>query len=303
MFCKFCGKAVPDSASFCTSCGKPLNRTDVPVQQTGRAACLPFVLVLLLLCAPTVYRWRGTGLATVTLIETASLVVGLLLMGLLIWRKAIRTDVYSYADLPLMICVCVVFPLLLSVLELQFAQAYYGEYGVIAWVLSSQAIRPVIRLYSLWLVLDVIVLGVERTGRWQMKNWQRVLLYLAPLIWTPIGFWLIYGRGMSSTGEITGMIRQILWMTSLFGWLEPMMLLLAFWRLGTGRVGRIGATAALLVALAGECCLMFLLAAVMHFAIGIAIGTVGLGALLGWPILFLATRIHTGRAKKNPQPV
>lgn len=304
MFCKFCGNAVPDGASFCTSCGKPLKQTDAPAQQTTSTPPAPFVLLILLLCAPVVYLmgkhllFRTTGLATVVWTETASLAVGLLLMGLLIWRKVIRMDAYSYADLLLVICADLLLPLLFT-LESRVAQMYYGQNGLSAWALSRQ-LSPVIRLSTLWLMLGVIGLGVERTGCWRLANWQRVLLCLAPLIWTPIGVLLVYGRTMSMAAdrmaETAWMLRQMLWMTSLFGWLESVLVMMTFVRLGRGRVGRIGAAAAMLGALIGECCLLYLLSSVMCLAIGLAIGVTGLGALLGWLMLFLATRLHTNRA-------
>lgn len=303
MFCKFCGKGIPDGAAFCTECGKPLRQTDIQTQQIDHLSCLPFVLMLLLLCVDTVCGWgrillfKATGLATVELFETASLMIGLLLLGILVLRGNIRMNVYSFADLPVMICAGAGLTLL-STLGTFLMKIYYGQNGLLAST-AFQLVMKAIQLMPFWMALGLAWMGVERTGRWHPTNRQKLILYLAPLVCVPIGvlFSHFLLESVNVAAEVFQHTQQAVYTASLFCWLEPLMLQMIFRRLGMRQVSRIGAVAALLGSLVGECLLLFFVLVCMHSIF--FIGLVHVGALLGWPILSVAAYLHTRRERKS----
>lgn len=303
MFCKFCGKGIPDGAAFCPECGKSLKTIEIQAQKPDSASCLPFVLMLLLLCVDTVCQWgrilfsrATTGLETVTLIETASLVIGLLLLGILVFLGKIRMNVYSFADLPVMICAGAGFPLL-STLGTFLMKNYYGQNGLLAGA-AFQPVMKAIQLMPFWMALGLAWMGVERTGRWHPTNRQKLILYLAPLVCVPLGILCSHFLLVSVyvVEEVFPHVQQAVCIASLFCWLEPLMLQMIFRRLGMGQVSRIGAIAAFLGSLVGECLLLFFVIVCMRSIF--LIGGVYLGALLSLPILLLASYLHTRWARK-----
>ena len=57
MFCKYCGRDIPETAEFCPACGKKLKEEIFKTKKNAKPAGAIFVLMLLVLCGSTVVDW------------------------------------------------------------------------------------------------------------------------------------------------------------------------------------------------------------------------------------------------------
>ena len=57
MFCKYCGRDIPETSEFCPECGKKLKKESVKNTEERRPLGAAFVLMLLVLCYSTVVDW------------------------------------------------------------------------------------------------------------------------------------------------------------------------------------------------------------------------------------------------------
>ena len=110
MFCKYCGRDIPETSEFCPECGKKLKKESVKNTEERRPAGIVFALMLLALCGSTVVDWGrvllfGYQLHIGLVIPTVMLVAGLALLGRLIGQKKICTADYRISDLLVLLCV------------------------------------------------------------------------------------------------------------------------------------------------------------------------------------------------------
>ena len=110
MFCKYCGRDIPETAEFCPACGKKLKEEIFKDEEERKPAGAIFVLMLLVLCGSTVVDWGrvlllGYQLHIGLVIPTVMLVAGLALLGRLIGQEKISTADYRLSDLLVLLCV------------------------------------------------------------------------------------------------------------------------------------------------------------------------------------------------------
>ena len=298
MFCKFCGCSVPDAADFCPECGKKLKKESVKNTEERRPAGIVFALMLLALCGSTVVDWGrvllfGYRISIGLVLTTVMLAAGLALLGTMVGRGKICTADYRISDLLVLLCVWMVVPGLLLGWESQLVSSF-GTDAVSAYWITQTVIMPTIRLPAFWLVLGLIVLGLGRRGNWQPTKKQKLVLLVVLGLCSVLGFLFAPQLAMvyDTPIEVLDMAAKMARMLSLFCWLWPLVILQVFHRLGTDKVGPVGAGAALVGMQLGELFLLPIFLAFLHLGpVGFGISK-GLASLFGLLILCIATRLH-----------
>lgn len=298
MFCKYCGRDIPETAEFCPACGKKLKEESVKNTEERKPLGAVFVLMLLVLCCSTVVDWGrvlllGYQLHIGLVIPTVMLVAGLALLGILIGQEKISTADYRLSDLLVLLCVRMVVPGLLLRWEFQLASSF-GTDAVSAYGITQTVIMPTIQFPAFWLALGLIILGLGRRRNWQpVKKQKRILLVVLALC-SVLGFLFVPQLAILN-GVPIEMMTIVVQMTRLWCilcWLWPLVVLQVFHWLGTDKVGPVGAGAALVGIQLGE---FFLLPIILfRFKLGPAgFGlTEGISPLFGLLILCIATRLH-----------
>ena len=299
MFCKFCGCSVPDAADFCPECGKKLKKESVKNTEERRPAGIVFALMLLALCGSTVVDWGrvllfGYRISIGLVLTTVMLAAGLALLGTMVGRGKICTADYRISDLLVLLCVWMVVPGLLFRWELYLVGYFLGVNASSAYWITQTVIMPTIRLPAFWLVLGLIVLGLGRRGNWQPAKKQKLVLLVVLALCSVLGFLFAPQLAMLNDApiDVLDMAAKMARMLSLFCWLWPLVILQVFHRLGTDKVGPVGAGAALVGMQLGELFLLPIFLAFLHLGpVGFGISK-GLASLFGLLILGAATRLH-----------
>ena len=299
MFCKYCGRDIPETSEFCPECGKKRKKESVKNKEERRPVGAAFVLMLLVLCGSTVVDWGrvllfGYQLHIGLVIPTVMLVAGLALLGRLIGQEKIRTADYRLSDLLVLFCVWMVVPGLLLRWEARLVHYALGSYAVSAYWTIQTIIMPTIRLSAFWLVLGLIALGLGRRENWQPTKKQKGILLVVLALCSVLG--LLFAPQLAMLNDVPidvlDMAAKTARMFSLFCWLWPLLVLQAFHRLGNDKVGPVGAGAALVGIQLGK---FFLLPIVLfQFKLGlVGFGlTEGISPLFGLLILCIAGRLH-----------
>lgn len=298
MFCKYCGRDIPETAEFCPACGKKLKKEIFKSEDERKSAGAVFVLMLLVLCCSAVVDWGrvllfGYQLHIGLVIPTVMLVAGLALLGRLIGQEKISTADYRLSDLLVLLCVWMVVPGLLLRWEFQLASSF-GTAAVSAYGITQTVIMPTIQFPAFWLALGLIVLGLGRRGNWQPDKKQKLVLLVVLALCSVLGFLFVPQLAILN-GVPIEMMTIVVQMTRLWCilcWLWPLVVLQVFHWLGTDKVGPVGAGAALVGIQLGE---FFLLPIILfRFKLGPAgFGlTEGISPLFGLLILCIATRLH-----------
>lgn len=298
MFCKYCGRDIPETSEFCPECGKKLKKESVKNTEERRPAGAAFVLMLLVLCYSTVVDWGrvllfGYRISIGLMLTTVMLVAGLALLGRLIGKEKICTADYRLSDLLVLLCVWMVVPGLMFRWESQLVSSF-GTDAVSAYWTMQTVIMPMIQLPAFWLVLGLIVLGLGRRGNWQPAKKQKLVLLVVLALCSVLGFLFAPQLAMLNDApiDVLDMAAKMARMLSLFCWLWPLVILQVFHRLGTDKVGPVGAGAALVGMQLGELFLLQIFLAVLHLnPVGFGISK-GLASLFGLLILCIATRLH-----------
>ena len=110
MFCKYCGRDIPETSEFCPECGKKLKKESVKNTEERRPAGIVFALMLLALCGSTVVDWGrvllfGYRISIGLVLTTVMLAAGLALLGTMVGRGKICTADYRISDLLVLLCV------------------------------------------------------------------------------------------------------------------------------------------------------------------------------------------------------
>ena len=299
MFCKYCGRDIPETSEFCPECGKKLKKESVKNKEERRPVGAAFVLMLLVLCCSTVVDWGrvllfGYQLHIGLVIPTVMLAAGLALLGRLIGQKKIRTADYRISDLLVLLCVWMVVPGLMFRWELYLVGYFLGVNASSAYWTMQTFIMPTIQLPAFWLVLGLIVLGLGRRGNWQPAKKQKLVLLVVLALCSVLGFLFAPQLAMLNDApiDVLVMAAKMARVLSLFCWLWPLVILQVFHRLGTDKVGPVGAGAALVGMQLGELFLLLIFLVVLHLdPVGFGISK-GLASLFGLLILCIATRLH-----------
>lgn len=298
MFCKYCGRDIPETAEFCPACGKKLKEEIFKDEEERKPLGAVFVLMLLVLCGSTVVDWGrvlllGYQLHIGLVIPTVMLVAGLALLGRLIGQEKISTADYRLSDLLVLLCVRMVVPGLLLRWEFQLASSF-GTDAVSAYGITQTVIMPTIQFPAFWLALGLIVLGLGRRRNWQpVKKQKRILLVVLGLC-SILGFLFVPQLAMVNGVpiEMMAIVVQMTRLWCILCWLWPLVVLQVFHWLGTDKVGPVGAGAALVGIQLGK---FFLLPIILFwFKLGpTGFGlTEGISPLFGLLFLCIATRLH-----------
>lgn len=299
MFCKYCGRDIPETSEFCPECGKKLKKESVKSTEERRPAGAVLALMLLVLCSSTVVDWGrvllfGDRLHIGMLITTVMLAAGLALLGRLIGQEKICTADYRISDLLVLLCVWMVVPGLMFRWELYLVGYFLGVNASSAYWTMQTFIMPTIQLPTFWLVLGLIVLGLGRRGNWQPDKKQKLVLSVVLALCSVLGFLFAPQLAMLNDApiEVLDIAAKTARVLSLFCWLWPLVILQVFHRLGTDKVSPMGAGAALVGMQLGELFLLQIFLAVLHLnPVGFGISK-GLALLFGLLILGAATRLH-----------
>ena len=299
MFCKYCGRDIPETSEFCPECGKKLKKESVKSTEERRPAGAVLALMLLVLCSSTVVDWGrvllfGDRLHIGMLITTVMLAAGLALLGRLIGQEKICTADYRISDLLVLLCVWMVVPGLMFRWELYLVGYFLGVNASSAYWTMQTFIMPTIQLPAFWLVLGLIALGLGRRGNWQPDKKQKLVLSVVLALCSVLGFLFAPQLAMLNDApiDVLDMAAKMARMLSLFCWLWPLVILQVFHRLGTDKVGPVGAGAALVGMQLGELFLLLIFLVVLHLdPVGFGISK-GLASLFGLLILCIATRLH-----------
>lgn len=298
MFCKYCGRDIPETSEFCPECGKKLKKESVKNKEERRPVGAAFVLMLLVLCCSTVVDWGrvllfGYRISIGLMLTTVMLAAGLALLGRLIGKEKICTADYRLSDLLVLLCVWMVVPGLMFRWELHLVSSLGVNASSAYWIVQT-VIMPTIRLPAFWLVLGLIVLGLGRRGNWQPTKKQKGILLVVLALCSVLG--LLFAPQLAMLNDVPidvlDMAAKTARMFSLFCWLWPLLVLQAFHRLGNDKVGPVGAGAALVGIQLGK---FFLLPIVLfQFKLGlVGFGlTEGISPLFGLLILCIAGRLH-----------
>lgn len=298
MFCKYCGRDIPETSEFCPECGKKLKKESVKNTEERRPLGAAFVLMLLVLCSNMVVDWGrvllfGYQLHIGMLLPTVMLVAGLALLGRLIGQEKICTADYRLSDLLVLLCVWMAVPGLLLRWESQLVSSF-GTDAVSAYWTMQTVIMPTIQLPAFWLVLGLIALGLGRSGNWQPTKKQKLILLVVLALCSVLGFLFVPQLAMLNDApiEVRAIAVQTTRLWCVLCWLWPLIVLQVFHRLGNDKVGPVGAGAALVGIQLGK---FFLLPIVLfQFKAGlVGFGlTEGISPLFGLLILCIATRLH-----------
>lgn len=299
MFCKYCGRDIPETSEFCPECGKKLKKESVKSTEERRPAGAVLALMLLVLCCSTVVDWGrvllfGDRLHIGMLITTVMLAAGLALLGTMVGRGKICTADYRISDLLVLLCVWMVVPGLMFRWELYLVGYFLGVNASSAYWTMQTFIMPTIQLPAFWLVLGLIVLGLGRRGNWQPDKKQKLVLSVVLALCSVLGFLFAPQLAMLNDApiEVLDIAAKTARVLSLFCWLWPLVILQVFHRLGTDKVSPMGAGAALVGMQLGELFLLQIFLAVLHLnPVGFGISK-GLALLFGLLILGAATRLH-----------
>ena len=299
MFCKYCGRDIPETSEFCPECGKKLKKESVKSTEERRPAGAVLALMLLVLCCSTVVDWGrvllfGDRLHIGMLITTVMLAAGLALLGRLIGQEKISTADYRISDLLVLLCVWMVVPGLMFRWELYLVGYFLGVNASSAYWTMQTFIMPTIQLPTFWLVLGLIVLGLGRRGNWQPDKKQKLVLSVVLALCSVLGFLFAPQLAMLNDApiEVLDIAAKTARVLSLFCWLWPLVILQVFHRLGTDKVSPMGAGAALVGMQLGELFLLLIFLFVLHLdPVGFGISK-GLASLFGLLILCIATRLH-----------
>lgn len=299
MFCKYCGRDIPETAEFCPACGKKLKEEIFKDQEERKPAGAIFVLMLLELCGSTVVDWGrvllfGHQLRISLVVPTVMLVAGLALLGRLIGQEKISTADYRLSDLLVLLCVWMVVPGLLFRWELHLVGHFLGVNASGAYWTMQTFIMPTIQLPAFWLVLGLIVLGLSRRGNWQLGKKQKLVLLVVLALCSVLGFLFAPQLAMVNDVpiEMMAIVVQMTRLWCILCWLWPLVVLQVFHWLGTDKVGPVGAGAALVGIQLGK---FFLLPIILfRFKLGpTGFGlTEGISPLFGLMFLCIATRLH-----------
>ena len=303
MFCKYCGRDIPETSEFCPECGKKLKKESVKNKEERRPVGAAFVLMLLVLCSSTVVDWGrvllfGYRISIGLVLTTVMLAAGLALLGTMVGRGKICTVDYRLSDLLVLLCVWMVVPGLMFRWELHFVGYFLGVNASSAYWTMQTFIMPTIQLPTFWLVLGLIVLGLGRRGNWQPDKKQKLVLLVVLGLCSVLGFLFAPQLAMvyDAPIEVLDIAAKTARVLSLFCWLWPLVILQVFHRLGTDKVGPMGAGAALVGMQLAE---LFLMTVFMAGRIGVpSMGLTGYGPanalapLFGLLLLGAATRLH-----------
>ncbi|OUQ43772.1 hypothetical protein B5E65_01985 [Gemmiger sp. An120] len=298
MFCKYCGRDIPETAEFCPACGKKLKEEIFKDEEERKPLGAVFVLMLLVLCGSTVVDWGrvlllGYQLHIGLVIPTVMLVAGLALLGILIGQEKISTADYRLSDLLVLLCVRMVVPGLLLRWEFQLASSF-GTDAVSAYGITQTVIMPTIQFPAFWLALGLIVLGLGRRRNWQPAKKQKRILLVVLGLCSILGFLFVPQLAMVNGVpiEMMAIVVQMTRLWCILCWLWPLVVLQVFHWLGTDKVGPVGAGAALVGIQLGK---FFLLPIILfRFKLGpTGFGlTEGISPLFGLLFLCIATRLH-----------
>ena len=299
MFCKYCGRDIPETSEFCPECGKKLKKESVKNTEERRPAGIVFALMLLALCGSTVVDWGrvllfGYRISIGLVLTTVMLAAGLALLGTMVGRGKICTADYRISDLLVLLCVWMVVPGLMFRWELYLVGYFLGVNASSAYWTMQTFIMPTIQLPTFWLVLGLIVLGLGRRGNWQPDKKQKLVLSVVLALCSVLGFLFAPQLAMLNDApiEVLDIAAKTARVLSLFCWLWPLVILQVFHRLGTDKVSPMGAGAALVGMQLGELFLLQIFLAVLHLnPVGFGISK-GLALLFGLLILGAATRLH-----------
>lgn len=299
MFCKYCGRDIPETSEFCPECGKKLKKESVKSTEERRPAGAVLALMLLVLCSSTVVDWGrvllfGYRISIGLVLTTVMLAAGLALLGTMVGRGKICTADYRISDLLVLLCVWMVVPGLMFRWESHLVYYILGLRDYSAYWITKNAIMPTIQLPDFWLVLGLIVLGLGRRGNWQPTKKQKLVLLVVLGLCSVLGFLfapqlaMVYDTPIEVSAAAIHMTR--LW--CVLCWLWPLVVLQVFHRLGTDKIGSVGAGAALVGMQLGELFLLPIFLAFLHLGpVGFGISK-GLASLFGLLILGAATRLH-----------
>lgn len=299
MFCKYCGRDIPETSEFCPECGKKLKKESVKSTEERRPAGAVLALMLLVLCSSTVVDWGrvllfGYRISIGLVLTTVMLAAGLALLGTMVGRGKICTADYRISDLLVLLCVWMVVPGLMFRWELYLVGYFLGVNASSAYWTMQTFIMPTIQLPAFWLVLGLIVLGLGRRGNWQPDKKQKLVLSVVLALCSVLGFLFAPQLAMLNDApiEVLDIAAKTARVLSLFCWLWPLVILQVFHRLGTDKVSPMGAGAALVGMQLGELFLLQIFLAVLHLnPVGFGISK-GLALLFGLLILGAATRLH-----------
>lgn len=299
MFCKYCGRDIPETSEFCPECGKKLKKESVKSTEERRPAGAVLALMLLVLCSSTVVDWGrvllfGYRISIGLVLTTVMLAAGLALLGTMVGRGKICTADYRISDLLVLLCVWMVVPGLMFRWELYLVGYFLGVNASSAYWTMQTFIMPTIQLPTFWLVLGLIVLGLGRRGNWQPDKKQKLVLSVVLALCSVLGFLFAPQLAMLNDApiEVLDIAAKTARVLSLFCWLWPLVILQVFHRLGTDKVSPMGAGAALVGMQLGELFLLQIFLAVLHLnPVGFGISK-GLALLFGLLILGAATRLH-----------
>lgn len=299
MFCKYCGRDIPETSEFCPECGKKLKKESVKNTEERRPAGIVFALMLLALCGSTVVDWGrvllfGYRISIGLVLTTVMLAAGLALLGTMVGRGKICTADYRISDLLVLLCVWMVVPGLMFRWELHLVGSFLGVNASSAYWIVQTVIMPTIRLPAFWLVLGLIVLGLGRRGNWQPAKKQKLVLLVVLALCSVLGFLFAPQLAMLNDApiDVLDMAAKMARVLSLFCWLWPLVVLQVFHRLGTEKVGPVGAGVALVGIQLGK----FFLLPIILFRLKLGPAgfglTEGISPLFGLLILCIATRLH-----------
>lgn len=301
MFCKYCGRDIPDTAACCPECGKRLKTEET--QATGRGDMgAPFILLLVLLCWNTASVWAqmllpGYGVGWYAVLSMLALIAGIAITVRGVTGGRIDPSVYRLSDAAVLACACIAVPMVTSAAGRSFLTQYWGQYGAAA-VTCANAAEDAIRFMPLWMAAGIALLGTARTGRQTGKK-RRVLLFAAPLLCVFVG--ISFARpiihSMDAPMEVLAVAIQCAWTGSLFCWLWPLTVLRVLHALGEGRIGPVSAAAVFLGTAVGECFLLSVF--IFLLDMGITGYTLAHGLAPLFSLLFLRIAVRRHKTKKK----
>ncbi len=299
MICKSCGGMIPEGATFCPICGKKLKTKEVHSftgVETKRTA-VPFVLLMLLLCANTLYSWYrilgyGDSLYMGIVVNSLAVLVGLVVLGISIKKGKVDIYKYHFSDILVFCCGGMIVPGILwrieTLIVVVFGYAMTGTYSII-----HNIVEPLTQVPAFWLTLGIVLLGMARQGEKPSKK--QILILPVILLLRSILMFLFRHQIAISWNlpmEIMELYSIFCVLYFMLYWLWPIAILWTFWSLGSNRVGMAG----VIVAFCGMLVLELLL--VIMFWHGMHLGMAGYGMAKGIAPLFalvilgIASKIH-----------
>lgn len=200
MYCKYCGKELPDNVRHCTDCGKELAKPN-DLTNNNSASIIPFILILTLSALLPFVRVALLG-SPLSVAGASQIAVGLVITIFLSLRGKIAVRRVTYGDLIFPVCLY----LFLAVPTIiQYYSFYYlssDHVFAAAIVFSIEGSYALETLWS-WILLNVFLM--IRSGSLTITKRKTAVVTGVLLLWS-LAFAMLVPALAGSVGAAQGML-------------------------------------------------------------------------------------------------